>query len=497
MSMNKDDRSLPGKRPENREQQLIEELVRVSAEKEQLDRKYRRVQEEKQAVAREHKQAVSTVGWKTRSSLRKALKKVHRFLFGSTIHELKRKNLQLQNDKTRLNRQLKNKEDEVGRLASAKDALEADITRLRMEIEEISEDELQALVTKSLETGEILSALDQLVSTKGAHETKYLAALRKAAGHYLHQQGLPRNAVYNRVLTGMKMDEVPEFMIRSAEKDTGVELNRLASFRGSLTSRSILRQTDHGMPEWLLDRKKAAYRLADLSGVKRPWVSDRVYSVDTLPEEDRVVVKPADGAGGRGVYLVFSSDRIEDVKRSQTLNSRTDLLTSMREDLAAGRVEKDEWVLEELVADADGEPARDLKFYCFYGKAALVLEVIRYPETKYCWWSPDGEKLHTGKYGDRLFNGNGFTQEEREAAERLSLDMPVPFMRIDFLKTERVFMFGEFTPKPGNYDAFDEQTDRILGEFFMNAEQRLLRDLLNQKMFQSYERTRSEEGRYN
>ena len=51
-------------------------------------------------------------------------------------------------------------------------------------------------------------------------------------------------------------------------------------------------------------------------------------------------------------------------------------------------------------------------------------------------------------------------------------------------------MFGEFTPKPGNYDEFDKETDQWMGDFFLEAEARLTYDLINQEAFTTYMESR-------
>jgi hypothetical protein len=68
----------------------------------------------------------------------------------------------------------------------------------------------------------------------------------------------------------------------------------------------------------------------------------------------------------------------------------------------------------------------------------------------------------------------------------MSKEIPTPFIRIDFLKTEKELVFGEFTPKPGNYDEFDQSTNQWLGDYFLEAEGRLMADLLHGKQFTHY-----------
>jgi hypothetical protein len=47
-------------------------------------------------------------------------------------------------------------------------------------------------------------------------------------------------------------------------------------------------------------------------------------------------------------------------------------------------------------------------------------------------------------------------------------------------------VFGEFAPKPGNYDEFDDETDQWLGDYYLQAEGRLTNDLINGKEFRHY-----------
>src|SRR5699024_6795768 len=135
----------------------------------------------------------------------------------------------------------------------------------------------------------------------------------------------------------------------------------------------------------------------------------------------------------------------------------------------------------------DRMTGRDLKFYCFYGKVGLILEIIRYPEIRHCWWTRDFKRVTTGKYDESLFSGDAVSPEELQMIEQLSEEIPAPFVRIDFLQSENGLVFGEFTPKPGNYDDFDLKTDQLLGDYYIEAEARLIKDLLKGKTFPEYE----------
>ncbi|WP_147803691.1 ATP-grasp fold amidoligase family protein [Alkalicoccus halolimnae] len=275
--------------------------------------------------------------------------------------------------------------------------------------------------------------------------------------------------------------ELPERFVRGIEHRAVPSLESLASFRGQLTSRVRRRQKGHQLPEWELDDKQVSRQFASEIGLRVPEVIEKNAPLAALPLEAGTVVKPAAGAGGRGVYILRSETDILNAKTSEVLTSTAELKEIMQKDLQHGRVAEDRWNVEKLYyADEDtGEPARDIKCYTFYGKTALILEITRSPETAYCWWTPDGERVDTGKYTGSLMEGKGILREELDAAARLGAALPAPFCRFDLLRTTEGLVFGECTPKPGNYDQFNETIDIALGEAFLDAEERLFQDLVN------------------
>nr|WP_236782663.1 ATP-grasp fold amidoligase family protein [Allobacillus saliphilus] len=286
----------------------------------------------------------------------------------------------------------------------------------------------------------------------------------------------------------MAAEDVSEPLVRSALSDDPLSLQSVSSFRGSLTKRIRQHQLNGPLSDWILDDKSVAYQFVDQLGIRRPTTSEIGYTKDELPLNEGTVIKPLDGAGARGVYLLHTANNIVDIKRNQTLRDTEQLREQMEKDIQTKWVSEDSWGYEELIYEnqENKQPARDLKFYSFYGKTPLILEIIRYPEMQYCWWTSEGKPLLTGKYNDQLFKGEGFTQEELEQVNEISRQIPSPFMRIDFLRGEEGLVFGEFTPKPGNYDEFDETIDRWLGDCFLEAENRLVTGMLHGKKFDAF-----------
>lgn len=339
------------------------------------------------------------------------------------------------------------------------------------------------------ENGDIMNSIGEIQKSKADFEFHHLSALKYAARLYQNEKPEMKYLIYNKILSGIRLDELPEFIAREGLEENLVKLNSMSSFKTGLTLQLMKNQmADQPLPAWILDEKIKGYQFIDTLGIKRPWVSSKTYNYLNIPHQQGVAIKPANGAGSRGVYLIFDFHNIHDVRRGRIISNWNEFEASMKNDLERGWVSHDNWMMEELISYSENQyaPPRDLKFYCFYGRVELVLEVERYPELKYCWWTAEGKRISTGKYDNELFTGNGFTNAEHDLASQISQEIPSPFIRIDFLKTKSEFYFGEFTPKPGNYDEFNHTTDKWLGECFLQAENRLLRDMIAGKDFKLY-----------
>ena len=94
-----------------------------------------------------------------------------------------------------------------------------------------------------------------------------------------------------------------------------------------------------------------------------------------------------------------------------------------------------------------------------------------------------------------LFFGKGVTEQEIVLAKQISLEIPAPFMRIDFLRGERGLVLNEFTPRPGVIGYFNEKRDSLYGRMYHEADSRLLNDLLSGKRFEAFHNaTRGSQG---
>lgn len=59
-------------------------------------------------------------------------------------------------------------------------------------------------------------------------------------------------------------------------------------------------------------------------------------------------------------------------------------------------------------------------------------------------------------------------------------------MRIDFLAAKSGLYFCEFTPRPGDFEKFNDATDEMLGTLYLDAELRLVNDLVFGKRFTEF-----------
>lgn len=293
---------------------------------------------------------------------------------------------------------------------------------------------------------------------------------------------------YNEILKMATPDTVTSNIYSYAKKNK-IKLSGMASFRRSLSIRHFSRQIQPKPREWILNDKEKGFKFSDSIGIKRPNVFFQGCLNDALKYlKPGMVLKPLGGAGSIGVYIFKYNGEIYSVKNSRTLTFDT-LIDEVKKGIVTAKF-KDCWIVEELIAETSNASfSRDLKFYCFYGKCGVILEVKRDPVIEHCFWLPSGNLANTGKYIDSSFIGQGVTAKQVEMAEFISSKIPAPFMRIDFLKSYKDncnIALGEFTPSPGTYEDFSEKFDQYLGELYLSAEARLFDDLLDGRSFSEF-----------
>lgn len=181
------------------------------------------------------------------------------------------------------------------------------------------------------------------------------------------------------------------------------------SFHKTMIELSESRRIGARNVDWALDHKRKAYEFCDKIGVRRPACSDigplsKILEILRQNSYYPTVLKPSKSTGSRGVVIMKSPADMLEVKTGTTFTSIDQIHDRYARRIAerAPGFRVNEWYTEEAIYE-DPEntvPARDLKFYTFYGEVVLVLEVIRRGgNEKYCLWSPEGTHIvDSGKY---------------------------------------------------------------------------------------------------
>src|SRR5699024_12333961 len=155
-------------------------------------------------------------------------------------------------------------------------------------------------------------------------------------------------SIDSTLIHGLNFVSISAIMNIEALTDN-LQLKDAASFRASLNMKIRQYQLTGFLPEYVLDGKQTAYEFIDRLKIRRPWTEGRTYRAEALPFEVSTVIKPADGAGARGVYLIHDFNDIIDLKRARKLSSTEELVKSMKQDLESGWVVQNDWMAEELI----------------------------------------------------------------------------------------------------------------------------------------------------
>ncbi|SFB83625.1 TupA-like ATPgrasp [Marinospirillum celere] len=241
----------------------------------------------------------------------------------------------------------------------------------------------------------------------------------------------------------------------------------------------------HGYsPERLLDNKINGLKFVNSIGVKTPELYEYGIPLNSIDFKKGRVVKPINAAGAKGVFSIVSEKLIISIDDGKKLSDYEEFIKEAKKYLKrSGR--PDLWMSEELILNSDNEPPNDIKMLTFYGKVGLVQEERRMLG-KVCYYDKNCNKISTGRYEDKNFQGGGVLPEHIRLAEEISLKIPSPFLRIDFLKSKNGLVFGEFTPNPGVFNSFNASIDTSLGREYSEARGRLMSDLLNGKKFDNF-----------
>lgn len=289
----------------------------------------------------------------------------------------------------------------------------------------------------------------------------------------------------------MKLEINIDDSFLKAQEKLSVAKKRNVSFTKTLDilrdkSLEVRREQDTRLPSFVLDNKLIGYEFAKLCNLNTPKIIQMGRPLDEINFVAGTVIKPLYENSSKGVFIAYSDDNIVYLNKGERFFSNEEAKEYARKLLQDNVVRKNRWAVEELLIDTDSI-ARDLKFYCFYGKTGLILESGREDGIKRCWFDSDLNYVNTGKYSNILYKApREHLLELKKLAENLSTEIPSAFVRIDFLICNGVFYVGEFTPIPGNHNGFNEEWDQELGSLYIDATIQLSCDIGNGKVFENY-----------
>lgn len=239
------------------------------------------------------------------------------------------------------------------------------------------------------------------------------------------------------------------------------------------------------MPIYEIETKLGQKEVARKAGVpaaevfQGPCDNLSQFDLDALPQ--RFVVKPIIGSGAHGVFLLEKrADALHNLISGESYPYSLDSLD------AAGlsKFRGCPLIAEEFIG-LDGLPSLNWKLHTFFGEVGLIRQGDLGQDGKpYKLWSPSGTDL--GPI-DRL----GFPYDPTlpppkdldaliEAAKKISLNIPTPFVRVDLYEADDGVRLGEVTLRPSSLwkkkhlQRFTPEWDRKLGEKWEDAQARLL-----------------------
>lgn len=240
--------------------------------------------------------------------------------------------------------------------------------------------------------------------------------------------------------------------------------------------------TDRGN---VVESKLEAYSFAQSHGVRVPtvhglWESPEEIPWDELP--DHVVIKSDVGAHSRGVFPLRRTGN------DWTTVTKTDPITpgeivvQLRRFADQGRI-GGPFFAEELL-DADGTLPTETRVFAFYGEVGLVN--VRKPSdhgnpggTAVRRFLPDGSDGPRHPSHDDSIELPEIIEKLVDAAKKLSLSIPMAFVRIDMFDIAGQVVLVELTPRPGGTQDLGAETDVRMGELWERAQARVVNDVID------------------
>lgn len=296
--------------------------------------------------------------------------------------------------------------------------------------------------------------------------------------------------LYEAAVSKLSIDELTHPDLVTMAKVHGDPIVHADSFFRKIVERRRKKQLGPVPEKYLGIGKERDQLFAQILGIRMPELHYTGCLAD-IPRELRTdtVLKPTNSSDSRGAFYLFHERSIHSVEHSQTMESWDEMLASIINSLGEEAVTAPTWQIQELIYEDGVHPARDIKFHCFYGEIALILEARRHPTRQYAYFDGQGKPAtvgrgHLPRFKDpaaTIIDKGGLNEETLDYARWLSREVPVPYMRMDFLYTETGLVFLEFSSAPGQSHTWGDEWDRRFGKYYLEAEMRLIDDLLSGK----------------
>lgn len=304
-------------------------------------------------------------------------------------------------------------------------------------------------------------------------------------------------ALYLKAVEMVSTEELTHLDLVTVGRTLRAPISTADSFFASIAARRRKKQLGQ-VPERHLGISKEFDQLfAELLAVRQPR-TEYTGTLDQVPDGVRqgTFLKPIKSSGSKGAFYLYDHDQIRSVQHATTLPSWSEMVSAIDQQLGAAYLTDEQWQVQELVYEADTTPARDLKFYAFYGEIGLVQEVSRHEKPQYEFFDADGTvarcgRAHEPRFADpsqTITDKGGVSAERLETVRHLSREIPAPFMRIDYLNGVDELVFLEMSSAPGMAHTLSDQYDRKLGAMYHEAEIRLSNDLIDGKRFEGFQR---------
>ncbi|WP_427384139.1 ATP-grasp fold amidoligase family protein [Janibacter sp. G56] len=238
-----------------------------------------------------------------------------------------------------------------------------------------------------------------------------------------------------------------------------------------------------------------AYQFAQSHGVAVPeihgvWARLEDIDWDALP--DRFVLKSVKGFSSQGVYPLQRIPGGFEVIGKAGLRTPPDLTRALKGREATRRIQAP-YFAEEVLEEA-GHPGAlpmDIKLYAFYGEVGHVLlrQMSEHANLRTAHWQyldRDGRDLGDITEGRTLnpdLTAPANLPAFVEIAERLSVAVPTPMIRVDLYDTPKGIYMGEMTVLPGGRQHYRDDHDERLGRMWERADARLQHDLTKGRPF--------------